>query len=63
MDPSVVDVNASPAPARLVAGVGRTVAWLTLTMVLVTVLVVTLRYGFDAGRVWLQESVTWQHAA
>jgi TRAP-type mannitol/chloroaromatic compound transport system permease small subunit len=39
------------------------VAWLTLTMVLVTVCVVTLRYGFDAGRVWLQESVSWQHAA
>lgn len=31
-------------------------------MVLVTVLVVVLRYVFDLGFIWLQESVTWMHA-
>ncbi len=42
---------------------GRLVAWLTLAMVLVTCLVVLLRYAFDTGFIWLQESVTWMHAA
>lgn len=43
--------------------IGRCVAWLTLAMVLVTALVVTLRYVFDFGLIWLQESITWMHAA
>jgi len=43
--------------------VGRTVAWFTLLMVLVTFLVVVLRYWFSTGWIWLQESVTWMHAA
>ncbi|MBT8446675.1 MAG: TRAP transporter small permease subunit [Gammaproteobacteria bacterium] len=43
--------------------VGRAVAWLTLVMVLVTFAVVILRYWFDTGWIWLQESVTWMHAA
>jgi TRAP-type mannitol/chloroaromatic compound transport system permease small subunit len=42
--------------------VGRVVAWLALAMVLVTFLVVVLRYGFDAGSIALQESVTYMHA-
>ena len=41
---------------------GRITAWLTLVMVLVTCLVVVLRYVFDLGFIWLQESVTWMHA-
>jgi len=41
---------------------GRITAWLTLAMVLVTCLVVVLRYVFDVGFIWLQESVTWMHA-
>ena len=32
-------------------------------MVLVTFLVVVMRYVFDAGLIWLQESVVWMHAA
>jgi len=32
-------------------------------MVLVTVVIVVMRYIFDAGFVWMQESVTWMHAA
>jgi TRAP-type mannitol/chloroaromatic compound transport system permease small subunit len=43
--------------------VGRAVAWLTLVMVLVTFVIVVMRYLFDSGWIWLQESVTWMHAA
>ena len=43
--------------------IGRGVAWLTLAMVIVTFTVVVLRYLFDIGWIWLQESVTWMHAA
>ena len=41
---------------------GQLASWLTLFMVLVTFVVVVLRYVFDAGAVWLQESVVWMHA-
>jgi TRAP-type mannitol/chloroaromatic compound transport system permease small subunit len=43
--------------------IGELVAWLTLVMVLITFAVVVLRYWFDIGWIWLQESVTWMHAA
>jgi len=42
---------------------GKLTSWLTLLMVLVTVVIVVMRYIFDAGFVWMQESVTWMHAA
>ena len=41
---------------------GRATAWMTVFMVLITVVVVVMRYVFDAGLIWLQESVTWMHA-
>lgn len=41
---------------------GRLVSWATLFMVLVTFLVVVLRYVFDVGLIWMQESVIWMHA-
>ena len=41
---------------------GRLTAWLTLLMVIITFVVVVMRYAFDAGLIWLQESVTWMHA-
>ena len=44
-------------------GVGQSVAWLTLAMVICTFAIVILRYVFGIGTVWLQESVTWMHAA
>jgi TRAP-type mannitol/chloroaromatic compound transport system permease small subunit len=43
--------------------VGRATAWLTLFMVIVTFVVVVMRYVFDAGLIWVQESVVWMHAA
>ena len=47
---------------RFSAMTGRITAWLALVMVLVTCIVVVLRYVFDLGFIWLQESVTWMHA-
>ncbi len=41
---------------------GRILAWLTLVMVLVTFLVVVLRYAFDMGWIAMQESITYLHA-
>ena len=41
---------------------GRLTAWLTLLMVIVTFVVVVMRYVFDAGLIWMQESVVWMHA-
>jgi len=40
----------------------RITSWLTLVMVIITVVIVVMRYVFDAGAVWLQESVVWMHA-
>jgi len=48
---------------RLVGWCGRGTAWLTLLMVLLTGAIVVLRYGFNLGWIWLQESVTYLHAA
>jgi TRAP-type mannitol/chloroaromatic compound transport system permease small subunit len=42
---------------------GKLIAWLTLPMVLATFAVATLRYVFDLGWIWMQESVVWMHAA
>lgn len=42
--------------------VGQLTAWLVLAMVFITFLVVVLRYGFNFGRISLQESTTYLHA-
>jgi TRAP-type mannitol/chloroaromatic compound transport system permease small subunit len=47
---------------RFSALLGRASSWLTLLMVLVTFAVVVMRYVFDVGFIWLQESVVWMHA-
>ncbi len=41
---------------------GHAVSWLTLIMVVTTFVIVVMRYVFDAGFIWLQESVIWMHA-
>lgn len=46
---------------RLNDVIGRAMAWLTLAMVVITLLVVVLRYGFSLGWVWMQESYVWLH--
>lgn len=48
---------------RISSASGKLTAWLTLLMVIVTSVIVVMRYVFDAGLIWLQESVTWMHAA
>ena len=48
--------------ARAIALLGRAVSWLTLVMALLTFTIVVLRYGFNLGWIWLQESVTYLHA-
>ncbi|MEA1050857.1 TRAP transporter small permease subunit [Lamprobacter modestohalophilus] len=42
--------------------IGVLVAWLALAMVLMTFVVVVLRYVFDSGSIALQESVTYMYA-
>jgi TRAP-type mannitol/chloroaromatic compound transport system permease small subunit len=57
----------APALSDLIDGVseatGRAAAWLTLAMVVVSFVIVIIRYVFDSGFIWLQESLTWMHAA
>ena len=47
---------------RISSITGKAAAWLTLSMVIVTFIVVIMRYVFDAGLIWVQESVVWMHA-
>jgi TRAP-type mannitol/chloroaromatic compound transport system permease small subunit len=42
---------------------GRTVSWLSLLLVLVTFIVVVMRYVFDSGSIALQETTTYLHAS
>ena len=49
--------------ARAIESVGRAVAWLTLAATLLTFGIVVLRYGLNQGWIWMQESVTYLHAA
>lgn len=44
-------------------GVGRLIALLTVPMVIGTFVIVVLRYVFDLGWIWMQESIGWMHAA
>lgn len=46
---------------RVTDTTGRIVSWLTLVMVLVTMVTVVLRYYFDTGSIALQESITYLH--
>lgn len=59
--PAAPGVDAGAA-ARVIAWLGRGVAWLTLVMTLLAFGIVILRYGFNLGWIWLQESVTYLHA-
>ena len=47
---------------RIQTLIGHTVAWGTLSLVLITALVVIMRYGFDTGSIALQESIMYNHA-
>ena len=41
--------------------IGRGVSWLTLFMALVMFVIVVLRYVFNMGWIWMQESVVFMH--
>jgi len=41
--------------------IGRGVSWLTLFMALVMFVIVVLRYMFNMGWIWMQESVVFMH--
>jgi TRAP-type mannitol/chloroaromatic compound transport system permease small subunit len=41
---------------------GRAISWLTLLMVVVTFIIVVMRYAFDMGNIALQESVIYMHS-
>lgn len=55
-------VQLQHALEALVDWSGRLLAWLVYATMLVSCLVVVLRYGFDISLIWLQESVTYLHA-
>jgi TRAP-type mannitol/chloroaromatic compound transport system permease small subunit len=48
---------------RVAEWTGRAVAMLSLPLVILTFVIVLLRYAFDLGWIWMQESVVWMHAA
>ncbi len=60
---SANDNAVSHAIDRLSVITGTAASWLTLLMVAVTFVIVVLRYAFDLGFIWLQETLTWMHAA
>ena len=46
---------------RVVEALGRAAAWLNIGMAVVACVVVVLRYAFDSGSIFLQESVVYLH--
>ena len=59
-------MNAALRVARAIDGfaetTGRMVSWLTLALGVVGFAVVVMRYAFDSGFIWMQETLTWMHA-
>jgi TRAP-type mannitol/chloroaromatic compound transport system permease small subunit len=53
--------SSGPIP-WIIDRLGRAVSWLTLVMTLLTFVVVLLRYGFNLGWIWMQETITYLHA-
>ena len=54
--------RAAAAVDALAEATGRAVAWLTLLLAVTGFTVVVLRYAFDSGYIWMQESLSWMHA-
>jgi len=50
-----------PVLRNVIAWCGKGAAWLTVVMVLLTFVIVILRYGFNLGWIWVQESLTYLH--
>lgn len=62
-----MEMRGPPAFSTLIdkisVATGHAAAWLTLAMVIASFVIVIIRYVFDSGFIWLQESLTWMHAA
>lgn len=62
----IIDTHSLSKTAGFLANinemVGRALAWLTILMVLVTFMVVVLRYAFNLGWIGMQESISYLHA-
>jgi TRAP-type mannitol/chloroaromatic compound transport system permease small subunit len=48
---------------RFIAGTGKFCSWLNLAVVVLIFIIVVFRYVFNVGWIWLQEGVTYMHAA
>jgi TRAP-type mannitol/chloroaromatic compound transport system permease small subunit len=46
---------------NLIEVIGKVISWLTLLMVLLTFVIVVMRYGFNLGSIAMQESVLYFH--
>jgi TRAP-type mannitol/chloroaromatic compound transport system permease small subunit len=57
-----IGLRALIAQNRFQTHLGQFTAWLSLSLVLLSALVVVLRYGFDFGNVALQETLLYNHA-
>lgn len=55
-------LNLTQMLASLSLTTGKLISWMTLLMVAITFIVVVLRYGFDLGWIWMQESIVYLHA-
>ena len=61
--PEVPVAEPLPTLRNFIALCGKGAAWLSVAMVLLTFVIVILRYGFNLGWIWLQESLTYLHVA
>ncbi len=48
---------------RFIAATGKFCSWLNLAVVVLIFVIVVFRYVFNLGWIWLQEGVTYMHAA
>ncbi len=63
-----MEVSANPTSktdglARLTQILGHGVAWLLLVLIALIFVIVLLRYGFNIGWIWLQETTVYIHSA
>jgi TRAP-type mannitol/chloroaromatic compound transport system permease small subunit len=56
-------IRVAAAIDRLNTAIGRGAAWCALAIVLIGFAVVTMRYAFGLGSIWLQETIIYAHAA
>ncbi|TEW49266.1 TRAP transporter small permease subunit [Psychromonas algicola] len=60
-NPSPVIINLIKSINRFSDALGRFISWFVLAIVLITFTVVVMRYVFNTGSVFMQESITYFH--